>query len=132
MNEKRKKLLNRVPESNDWAAVEKGSVLIKDLAYLSAATKHEFALLSGKKKDVLFHGVERHCNFDDELLELLRRGVYKLVAHTHPDYGKIVVSEDDRRFLKYINQRSSVIISYITGEEVRFSSSYFEDYEGGV
>lgn len=76
LNEKRKSLLNRVPDSNDWAAVE---------------------------KDILFHGVERHCNFDDELLELLKRGVYKLVAHTHPDYGKIVVSEDDRRFLRYIN-----------------------------
>ena len=82
LNEKRKKLLNRVPKSNDWAAVEKDSVSIKDLAYLSAAVKHEFALLSGKKKDILFHGVERHCNFDDELLELLKRGVYKLVAHT--------------------------------------------------
>ena len=66
----RKNLLNRVPCSNDWAAFEKDSVSTKDIAYLSAATGHEFALLRGKKKDIVFHGVERHCNFNDDLLEL--------------------------------------------------------------
>ena len=71
---------------DDWAAYKKDSISIKDLAYLSAATKHEFALLRGKRNDLLFHGVERHCNFEDELIELLKEGKYKLIAHTHPDF----------------------------------------------
>ena len=48
------------------------SLTIKDLAYLSAATHHEFALLRGKTKDIVFHGTDRHCKFDEELLTLLK------------------------------------------------------------
>ena len=102
------------------------------MAYLSAATKHEFALLRGKRNDLLFHGVERHCNFEDELIELLKEGKYKLIAHTHPDYGNITASPEDRLFLKKIGQKESLIISYITGEELKFSSNYFDDYLGGA
>ena len=45
LNERRKQLLNRVPNSHDWAAFEYHSISIKGIAYLSAATHHEFALL---------------------------------------------------------------------------------------
>lgn len=130
LTERRKNILYRVPNSNDWAAFEKDSVTIKDIAYLSAATHHEFALLRGKKKDIVFHGVERHCNFNDDLLELLKVGKLRLVAHTHPDYDSIRPSSDDRRFLQYIHQEESLIVSYITGNEKKFSAYYFEDLYG--
>lgn len=128
LNERRKKLLERVPNSNDWAALEKGSVTIKDIAYLSAATHHEFALLRGKGKDIVFHGVELHCNFTEELLELLKSHKLWLVAHTHPDYGSVEPSPDDREFLRHIDQKESIVISYITGVERRFSASLFDEF----
>lgn len=129
LTERRKNILNRVPNSDDWAAFTKDSVSTKDIAYLSAATGHEFALLRGKKKDIVFHGIERHCNFKDDLLELLKIGKLRLIAHTHPDYENIHPSADDRSFLRYIHQEDSLIISYITGNEKRFSANYFEDIQ---
>ena len=89
LNERRTAILARVPNSNDWAAFEYESVKVKDLAYLSAATHHEFALLRGKTKDIVFHGIERHCEFNEELLTLLKTKKLRLVAHTHPDYDTI-------------------------------------------
>ncbi|MBR4981586.1 MAG: hypothetical protein IKY94_03385 [Lachnospiraceae bacterium] len=132
LNERRTSILARVPHSNDWAAFEYGSIKVKDLAYLSAATHHEFALLRGKTKDIVFHGIERHCEFNEELLTLLKTKKLRLIAHTHPDYGFIEPSADDRDFLKYIEQRKSIIISYITGYEMEFTSNIFDDFmEGG-
>ena len=132
LNERRTSILARVPDSNDWAAFEHESIKIKDLAYLSAATHHEFALLRGKTKDIVFHGIERHCEFNEELLTLLKTKKLRLVAHTHPDYGFIEPSADDRDFLKYIGQRKSFIVSYITGYEMEFTSNIFDDFmEGG-
>lgn len=127
LNEHRKNLLNRVPNVNDWATLPKDTITVKDIAYLSATTHHEFALLQGKTKDIIFHGTEMHCNFNNELLELLRSNKLRLVAHTHPDYGEIEPSIDDRAFLRYINQKESIIISYITGKQIRFSANPFDD-----
>jgi len=132
LNERRKSILARVPHSNDWAAFEHESIRIKDIAYLSAATHQEFALLRGKSKDIVFHGIERHCEFNEELLSLLKTKKLRLIAHTHPDYGFIEPSADDRDFLKYIEQRKSIIVSYITGYEMEFTSNIFDDFmEGG-
>ncbi len=124
---KRMNFLNRVPNSNDWAAFERDSITTKDIAYLSASTHHEFAILRGKTKDILFHGIERHCNFNEELLELLKTKKLRLIAHTHPDFETIEPSQDDRDFLRYIDQKSSIIVSYITGAEREFSANLFDD-----
>lgn len=127
MNERRKNLLARVPDSNSSAEFEKDSITTKDLAYLSAATHHEFALLRGKKQDVLFHGREYHCDITDDMVELLKQGKMYLVAHTHPDYGKVMPSANDRKFLQEIGQKKSLVISYITCEELEFYDNMFED-----
>ncbi|MBP3568141.1 MAG: hypothetical protein J6K04_03145 [Lachnospiraceae bacterium] len=127
LNRHRRTLLERVPKSGDWARFPRESITTKDIAYLSAATKHEFALLRGKKEDVLFHGVELECTFNDELMNLLKTHKFELVAHTHPDWVIITPSQNDRNFLRNINQEKSVIISYITGVELEFSSNVYED-----
>ena len=127
LSEKRKQLLMRVPNSNDWAEFALESVTTKDIAYLSAATHHEFALLRSKKQDVLFHGTDYHCDITDDMIELLKQGKLYLVAHTHPDYGKIISSANDRRFLRQIGQKKSLIVSYITGEEREFNDNVFEN-----
>ena len=78
----------------------------------------------------MFHGIERHCNFNEELLDLLRTRKLRLIAHTHPDREKIVPSVDDRRFLSAIGQKNSVIISCITGMTREFSANIFDDIGG--
>ncbi len=127
LNLHRQSLLDRVPDTGDWASFKRNTITNKDIAYLSASTGHEFALLRGKKRDILFHGDEMHCNINDELLELLKSGKLRLVAHTHSDYDRIQPSADDREFLKTIGQKSSIIISYVTGLEKKFSTNPFED-----
>ena len=122
----RQAMLDRVPKSEDWAAFAVGKVEIKDLAYLSAYTQHEFALLRGKNHDILFHGTRHHCTFTDELMTLLEGHKLELVAHSHGDYPMVVPSPDDRRFLKRIGQERSSIISHITGEISSFSQNMFE------
>lgn len=110
-----------------WVALKRDSVTIKDIAYLSAATHDEFALLRGKTKDILFHGEPEHCFFSDELIDLLKSKKFRLVVHSHPDYNKIKSSYDDREFLKYIGQKDSLIVSYITGDVKQFTHSVFEE-----
>lgn len=127
LNQHRQGLLNRVPNQNDWVALEKNRVTVKDIAYLSAATHDEFALLRGKTRDILFHGEKEHCYFNEELILLLKSKKLRLVVHSHPDYNKIRSSLDDREFLKYIEQKESLIVSYITGDVKQFTQSVFDD-----
>ena len=126
LNQHRKNLLARAPEIGDWARLQLNSVEEIDLAYLSAATQNEFALLRGKTMDILLHGDPGHCSFDEELLEMLRAGKLRLIVHSHPDYDQIVPSPEDRKFLQYIGQESSRIISWITGRAAPFTSDPFE------
>lgn len=127
LNHHRQNLLNRVPNQNDWVALRRENVTVKDIAYLSAATHDEFALLRGKSRDILFHGEKEHCYFDEELIDLLKCKKLRLVVHSHPDYNKIKPSFDDREFLRCINQRDSLIVSYITGDVKKFTKSVFDD-----
>jgi len=127
LTQKRERILEQVPNSNDWAAFGRETIHNKDIAYLAAKTGDEFALLRGKTKDIVFHGVQYHCQIEGELLELLKTKKLKLIAHTHPDYGEICPSNDDRNFLKYIGQKTSKIISSITGLEQTFSANLFDD-----
>lgn len=127
LNKHRQGLLNRVQNCGDWVAMPRESISVKDIAYLSAATQDEFALLRGKSKDILFHGVPEHCYFSEELIDLLKCKKLRLVVHSHPDYNIIDPSFDDREFLKYIGQKESLIVSYITGDVKRFTQSVFDD-----
>ncbi len=127
LSKRRKRLLSRVPNSGNWVVLREQSIAIKDIAYLSAATQHEFALLRGKRKDILFHGTTYHCEFDGELFDMLKARKLRLIAHTHPDRGIIAPSAADRNFLKIIGQKKSVIISYISGVEKEFTSNVFEE-----
>ena len=110
---------------NEYASFERESIEIKDLAYLSALTRHEFALLRSKSNDILFHGNSNGCTFTDDLETLLKCGKMELIAHSHPDIDKIIPSSKDRRFLKEIGQEKSIIISWYTGQQVEFYADEF-------
>lgn len=122
----RQSLLSKVPDSNNWHCFPKDSITIKDIAYLSAKTGHEFALLRGKKEDILFHGMKYHCNISGILVDLLKTGRVALVAHSHPAEHIPIPSTDDRKVLQLMGQKESIIISAITGKEILFSSDRFE------
>lgn len=129
LNKHRQSLLNRVPEQEKWAVFSLNSIEDKDLAYLSAATGDEFALLRGKKEDILFHGTVAHCHLekDELLMSLLREHKICLECHSHPDFEMIIPSQDDRDFIASFGQKSSRIISSYTGKVITFNANRFED-----
>ena len=126
LNTKRKGMLERVPNSGDWSKFPKESLTTKDIAFLSARTSHEFAILRGKREDILFHGTHYHCEFTDVLIDMLMTGKLELFAHSHVDGGNLIASKDDRDFLKTIGQKNSIVVSAYDGHEVEFSISLFE------
>ena len=128
LNEHRTKLLNRVADQECWGTFPLNSIEIKDLAYLSAATGDEFALLRGKHNDFLYHGTPYRCKIeeDEDLMTLLNTHKAELVAHTHPDYETIIPSAADRKFIHSFGQKKSKIISAYSGQIVEFTSDLFE------
>ena len=48
LDEHRAAMLRRVPDVGDWANFPYEHLTMKDLAYLTAKTGHEFAILRGK------------------------------------------------------------------------------------
>ena len=61
LDKRRKGMLNRVPKQGDDADFAIGILNIKDLAYLTAATGDEFAILRGKDKEI-YCGMVRLLN----------------------------------------------------------------------
>lgn len=129
LNSHRLSLLQRVSDQDSWSQVPAGAVKDIDLAYLSAYTGDEFALLCGKQEDILYHGTPAHCHIEksEYLMTLLESHKARLEVHTHPDAGKIYASKDDREFIASIGQESSKIISSYTGQVIVFHSSVFGD-----
>lgn len=114
-----------IPQTELADQLEEETEKVHDLAYLSAATGHEFALFRGKKEDILCHGTIYSCDPQKKLeKEILKRG-YEWVAHSHIDFGKLVASKDDRETLKVLGQYKSIIIGP-TGKEIIFYQSEFE------
>jgi len=126
LNEHRVGLLNRVPKTGDWARFNKGSLTMKDLAFLTAKTGDEFAILCGKKEDILFHGSKYHCDFEGVLYEMLVKNKLEIYGHSHPIEPIPIPSRDDRKTLQMIGQKKSRLVSATTGKEVEFGSSEFD------
>lgn len=99
---------------------------MKDLAYLTAKTGHEFAILRGKSEDILFHGKATRCTFDDVLAEMLLSGRLRIFGHSHPGEEAPVPSNEDREILKKIGQTKSHLIAARSGLEIVFSQDRYE------
>ena len=69
LNTHRQGVLDRAPEVGDSAIFKREALKLIDLAYLTAKTGHEFAILRGKDLDILFHGDFGHCEFAIELFD---------------------------------------------------------------
>ena len=121
-------MLMCVPSSGDWARFPLNHLTMKDLAYLTAKTGHEFAILRGKTEDILFHGENLRCAFDDILVEMLLTKRLRIYGHSHPGEDIPVPSPQDRETLKQIAQAESKLISGRTGLEITFTLEIFNDF----
>ena len=122
----KQRMLDSVPKTGDWAKFNRDSLDIKDLAYLTAKIGDEFAILRGKKEDILFHGDRTSCSFTGELKERLDSHQLELYAHAHPGEPRPIPSIDDRRVLARIKQPRSLLISAMTGRIVEYGPDEFE------
>ena len=126
LDKRRKGLLDRVPHQGDSAEFVPGSLEMKDLAYLTAKTGDEFAILRGKDCDILWHGTPQNCDvlskYEDDLLS----HKLELYGHSHPGEPIPRASLNDIRFLRYIDQKKSMIISGMTGYIREFADNYWE------
>lgn len=122
---KRKGLLGRVPNPGDWEKFDYETLEMMDLAYLTAATGDEFAILRGKHEDILYHGSNLRCKFeDDDVLKLaLERHKYEIYGHSHPAEPIPRASLDDKRVLRLLDQERSLLISGMTGICIEFYGS---------
>ena len=120
LDKRRKGLLDRVPNQNDSAEFPVNSLEMKDLAYLTAKTGDEFAILRGKDKDILWHGTPTSCDVMIEYKDDLEGHKLELYGHSHPGEPVPKASDNDRRFLKHIGQKKSLLISGMTGPETEF------------
>ena len=87
LNDYRRKMLDRTPEPNDWAAFTY-RIEPEELIWAAAATGDSFALLRGEDIDVLLHGQNDSCNVSGLLLDMLGRQKLHLVAKCCP--GELV------------------------------------------
>jgi len=125
---------NLKAESGNSVAANKLLEIIADIVLSDATWQSRYEEKIEEKLLALVENTAYQIDgeFNEELLSLLKTKKLRLIAHTHPDYGFIEPSADDRDFLKYIEQRKSIIVSYITGYEMEFTSNIFDDFmEGG-
>ena len=129
----RQSMLNRVPEIGDWASFKYEFIMLKDLAYLTAKTGDEFALLRGKKEDILFHGDPRNCALigsngsgKSTLVDMLMAHKLYIVGHSHSGEPIPRPSGNDREALEVIGQEKSTVISAMSGMCIDFSADSFE------
>lgn len=126
LSERRQNLFLRAPNPGDYVKLELNSLDLMDLAFLSARTGHEFAILRSKHEDVLVHGQTTSCTFKGELYDGLKAHKYELLGHSHPGEDEPEPSREDREFLKIIGQKSSTVISARTGRMVDYTEDLFE------
>ena len=125
LNQHRQNMLKKLQNSGDHARYEIDSITIRDLAYLSAAKKNEFALFRSKREDIVIRGNSRACDIAGELGEEILNRRYEWVAHSHVDGGNLTASAADRETLRKLGQRKSIIVG-IDGEEIEFYQSPFD------
>ena len=125
LNQHRQNILKKLQNSGDYARYEIDSITIRDLAYLSAATKNEFALFRSKREDIVIRGNSRACDISGDLGEEILNRRYEWVAHSHVDGGNLTASAADRETLRKLGQRKSIIVG-IDGEEIEFYQSPFD------
>lgn len=121
LDKRRSNILKHLPSEGDVYRLKKDSITERDLAYLSAAAKVEFALFRSKHEDILIRGNASACNITGDIADEILSKKYEWVAHTHVDRGTLAPSPDDKETLRMLGQEKSTIVG-IDGSTVAFKN----------
>lgn len=111
LNNRQRKLLDKLPEYDSRVIVNRDDVNMSDLAVLTAYTGDEFAMFTKGSDRLVIRGNERKCEIDyEDALELAKQG-YRWSGHTHngDTFLSMQPSDGDYSVLKAFNQEFSVI-----------------------
>ena len=111
LNNKQKKLLDKLPNFDSKIVVKKSSVSMVDLSALTAQTGVEFAMFTKGGKRLIIRGNSNSVNINiDDAKRLAKQG-YKWSGHTHPgmEDNSLLASYGDIEILKAFKQKQGVI-----------------------
>lgn len=122
LNNRQKKLLERLPRFDSVTIVRKKSVSMSDLAAITAETGDEFAMFTKGGERLIIRGNSNSVNVDINRAKELSEQGYKWSGHTHPgivaDFA--TPSQGDKDILKLFKQKTSVIYN---------STGYFRTFD---
>ncbi|GBU20250.1 hypothetical protein R80B4_00126 [Fibrobacteres bacterium R8-0-B4] len=115
LNDRQQAILDKLPEYDSRATVDKDDVSMMDLAALTAKTGDEFAMFTRGSRRLIVRGDIKHVNIDPDSANDLRDRGYKWSGHTHPggDKRALRLSDGDRAILEAFDQDMSVIYNSI-------------------
>ena len=115
LNDKQQALLDRLPEYDSRATVDKDDVSMTDLAALTAKTGDEFAMFTQGSRRLIVRGDFDHVNIDPRKAAEMNAQGYKWSGHTHAGSQKIhlIQSLGDVAVLREFNQPISVIYNAV-------------------
>ena len=119
LNNRQKKLLERLPEYDSRIIVPKKAVNMADLSALTAKTGHEFAMFTKGNNRLIVRGNNIKVNINIDEAEILNKEGYRWSGHTHPgnDFICMQPSDGDYSVLSCFTQDNSVI--YISKGDFR-------------
>lgn len=123
LRREQKKILEKVINVGDWAEFRKKQIDVKDLAALTAATGHEFALFTGKSSKIVVHGTSQKWHIPYSAWEVIKENQYEWTAHSHPTFSRIMASAEDRETLKRFTWQEKSTIIDLKGETKEFTAS---------
>lgn len=111
LNDRQRKLLERLPEYDSRIIVPRKSVNMADLSALTAKTGDEFAMFTKGNERLIIRGNSYRVNISVEMAEILAADGYKWSGHTHPGIDRycLQASYGDMDILKCFNQKFGVI-----------------------
>lgn len=124
LDRRHKFLLNKIPNQGDWARIKSHQANLEDLAALTAFTKDEFALFSGKGYKIIFHGKRRNWSLPNDAFKEIcdKRMIWE--GHSHPYQSDLQASPQDIKTLKLLTWQKESSIIDVTGVKKTFTSSY--------
>ena len=98
-----------IPDKGQWIELRKKQVDVKDLAALTAATGHEFAIFTGASSKILVHGTSKSWHIPHEAWNIIKENQYEWTAHSHPTYTKLEESDEDIKTLSLFTWQKKVL-----------------------
>ncbi|MDR2694433.1 MAG: hypothetical protein LBB74_09515 [Chitinispirillales bacterium] len=109
LNDRQQALLDKLPDYDSKAEVDKSDVSMMDLAALTAKTGDEFAMFTLGSRRMVVRGDFEHVDVDAVKAAGMNTHGYKWSGHTHVKAGDLLPSDGDRVVLGAFEQEGSVI-----------------------